>query len=93
MGWNRTMALRWGRKKKNRAYFNGAEIHLRVNTKHTVHAAVASIDVGESLGILLGYYFYFDECAGKITNFLSASEPSSQKELSLSCLILITCFH
>lgn len=45
------------KKKKRRAYFNGAEIHSRVNTKHAAYAAVASIDVGESLGILFLFWW------------------------------------
>lgn len=58
------------------------EIHWRVNTKLTVHAAVPSIDPRESLGILKTIFILMN-VQQKITNFLSASEPSSQKELLL----------
>lgn len=59
------------------------EIHLRFNSERMACAAVASTATvlraeshwGDSSG-----YFYFDECVKKITNFLSASEPSSKKK-------------
>ena len=58
------------------------EIHLRFNSECMACAAVAATATVLRAGSRWGHssgYFYFDECVKKISNFLSASEPSSKK--------------
>lgn len=73
-----------GSSREQRVDFNIAPKHLKFIGELTVRRACVqlwlftqSVFRAERVTWDTQDYFYFDECAEKITNFLSASEPSS----------------